>query len=189
MEKNPNYYPKTPPNREISSKSCADSFLSWYNQNQWWYQIDLDELYRLHSSFFSADPSFKEKNPKLLFKNQKNLCRFVPELVPTKPMVVPDRSRGALSIALLIFFRKPLLHGENPKLLFKTSKIYAYSFPSWYHTVKKIRILGNLCYYQKPFLGSRQFGNSFKGFPNDLETQKGFQIVTNTYFFYSVPSI
>ncbi len=40
--------------------------------------------------------------------------------------------------------------------------------------------------YQKPFLGFRPFGNSFNGFPNRSETQKGFQIVTNTFFFYSV---
>ncbi len=33
--------------------------------------------------------------------------RFASILVPTKPMMVPDRSRRALSISLLIFLRRP----------------------------------------------------------------------------------
>jgi hypothetical protein len=42
------------------------------------------------------------------------------------------------------------------------------------YTVKKIRIVGNLCYYQKPFWVSESFGNLLKEFPNGSETQKGF---------------
>jgi hypothetical protein len=42
------------------------------------------------------------------------------------------------------------------------------------HTEKKIRIVGNLCYYQKPFWVSERFGNLLKEFPNGSETQKGF---------------
>jgi hypothetical protein len=68
MEKNQNYCPKTLPNREISSKSCADSFLSWYQQIQWWYPIDLDELYRLHSSFFFRTSPLHEEKPQSTVK-------------------------------------------------------------------------------------------------------------------------
>ena len=42
--------------------------------------------------------------------------RFASIPVPTKPMMVPDRSRRALSIAHLNFFRRPPLHGEKPQI-------------------------------------------------------------------------
>jgi hypothetical protein len=42
---------------------------------------------------------------------------FASMIIPTKPMVVTDRSRRALSIALVIFLRRPSLHGEKTKLL------------------------------------------------------------------------
>jgi hypothetical protein len=45
---------------------------------------------------------------------------------------------------------------------------------STFYTLKKIRIVGNLCYYQKPFWVSEPFGNLLKEFPNGSETQKGF---------------
>ncbi len=106
-----------------SSISGTDSFNHWYQQNQQWYQIDLDELYRLHSLLFSVDFSLVEKNQNYCLKIDKMLYGFVPEVVPTKLNMVTDRSRRALSIVLLTFLQRPLLHGEKLKITPKLQKL------------------------------------------------------------------
>ena len=46
---------------------------------------------------------------------------FVPELVPSKPMMVPDRSRRELSIAHFIFLHRPPFVEKNPNHYQKTA--------------------------------------------------------------------
>jgi hypothetical protein len=68
---------------------------------------------------FIREPVLNGENPKLLFENQSKLYRFVPELVPKTSIMAPNGSRRALSIALLVSIRRPVLHGGNPKGLFE----------------------------------------------------------------------
>jgi hypothetical protein len=125
-----------------TARSRADSFLRWFQQNQTWFQIDLDELYRLRWLFFSIDPSFMVKTPNYCEKHRKslnfeqNLSGFVPKVVITKPMVVPDRTRRDLSIGHVAFFNRPSLHDENCKILSKyrpkTTRSRADLFLRWF---------------------------------------------------------
>ncbi len=69
MEKTPNYCEKTAKNGEILNKTSPDSFLRLFQQNQAWFQIEIDELYPLQFSISSVEPPSMTKNAKYLQKN------------------------------------------------------------------------------------------------------------------------
>jgi hypothetical protein len=52
----PSKMPNTAEKRSNLSISCPASFMSWLQLGQHWFQVELDELYRLHYLLSQTDP-------------------------------------------------------------------------------------------------------------------------------------
>jgi hypothetical protein len=75
-----------PYNRQNRSIWNPDSPNDWFQLNQHWFQIELDELYRFYDSRFPSDPSFPLKMPEnyqKLVKSQYFQPGFAQKLLPT----------------------------------------------------------------------------------------------------------